>query len=215
MKIGRKSIEKEIVKELTARLTPLGWSLLKSDTNYFAKKYNEDIRWGFTFSLCNRCPYSCFFKVYIAYTKFTAMIKSLLMNTPEADFIQDIGLVSSKIPQKAPILSISELQEVPQFVDNLIDILNKSEQEFWLPYSNIENTINGFKQENHISWPVSNLSQFTAHMVCFGIENNRLDIVNMAKEKVKKLLETGNYERDRSFVISVINAAEKMYFCMK
>jgi hypothetical protein len=138
-----------------------------------------------------------------------------LTNTPEADFIQDVGLVSSKIPQKAPILSISELQEVPQFVDKLIDFLNKSEQEFWIPYSNIDNTISNFKQDNHIYWPVSNLSQFTAHMVCFGIENNRVDILNMAKEKAKKLLETGNYERDRNFVVSLINAAEKTYFCTK
>ena len=124
-------------------------------------------------------------------------------------------MVSSKIPQKAPILSISSLQETPQFVDKLIDILNKSEQEFWIPYSNIDNTISNFKQDNHIYWPVSNLSQFTAHMVCFGIEHNRVDILNMAKEKAKKLLETGNYERDRNFVISLINAAEKMYLCTK
>lgn len=51
MNTSRKSIEKEIVKELRSRLAPLGWSLLESDTNYFAKKYSEDIRWGFTFSL--------------------------------------------------------------------------------------------------------------------------------------------------------------------
>ena len=82
MNISRKSIEKEIVKELRLRLAPLGWSLLKSDTNYFAKKYSEDIRWGFTFSLYNKCPYSCFFKVYITYINYTAIIKDLLTNTP-------------------------------------------------------------------------------------------------------------------------------------
>ena len=215
MNISRKSIEKEIVKELRSRLAPLGWSLLESDTNYFAKKYSEDIRWGFTFSLYNKCPYSCFFKVYITYIKFTAMIKELLREFPKSDLIQDVGLVSSKIPQNAPILSISEFQDVPQFVDKLIDILNRSEQEFWIPYSNINNTISNFKQDNHVYWPVSNLSQFAAHMVCFGIEHNRVDIVNMAKEKAKKLLETGNYERDRNFVVSLINAAEKMYLCTK
>ena len=42
-----------------------------------------------------------------------------------------------------------------------------------------------------------------------------VDILNMAKEKAKKLLETGNYERDRNFVISLINAAEKTYLCTK
>ena len=52
-------------------------------------------------------------------------------------------------------------------------------------------------------------------MVCFGIEHNRVDILNMAKEKAKKLLETGNYERDRNFIVSLINAAEKMYLCTK
>ena len=52
-------------------------------------------------------------------------------------------------------------------------------------------------------------------MVCFGIEHNRVDIVNMAKEKAKRLLETGNYERDRNFIVSLINAAEKTYFYKK
>ena len=212
MNASRKSIEKKSVKELRLRLAQLGWGLLEPDTNYFAKQYSEDIRWGFTFSLYNRRPYSCFFKVYITYIKFTAMIKELLRDVPKSDLIQDVGLVSSKIPQNTPILSISELQDVPQFIDKLIDILNRSEQEFWIPYSNMDNTISKFKQDNHIYWPVSNLSQFTAHMVCFGIENNRVDIVNMAKEKAKRLLETGNYERDRNFVVSLINAAEKTYF---
>ena len=40
-------------------------------------------------------------------------------------------------------------------------------------------------------------------------------LANELKEKAKKLLETGNYERDRNFVVSLINAAEKMYLCTK
>jgi hypothetical protein len=203
-KVSRKSIEKEISKKLKLRLDSFGWSILKSDTNYFFKKYNEKTGWGFTFSLYNSGPYSCFFKGYIIYIKFTTIIKELLKDTPESDFLQ-VGLVSSKIPRNTRILSISTLEEVPNFVNEIISMLDKVEQEYWLHYSNIENTINEFKQNNHVFWPVSDLSQFVAHMIAYSIENNRKDIIKIVVEKAKQLLETGNYERDRNFVNTVIN----------
>ena len=207
-KNSRKTIEKGIVKELKLRLNSSGWILAKPDVNYFLRKYTEEVGWGFTFSLYNNGPYSCFYKVYVVYTKYTTLIKEILKGKPECDFMQEVGLVSSSIPQNIPILTISTLEEIPDFVDEMVKMINKSEQEYWLHYSDVENTVSEFKQSNHVFWPVSNLSQYIVHMVSYSIENNRADILKTAIVKAKELLNTGNYERDRNFVNTIINAIE-------
>ncbi len=209
-KVSRKQIEKFIVSELEERLNLLGWKLIEKDTNYFSKKYNEEIDWGFNFSLYNsKAPFSLFFKVYIHHIKYTKIINDLVTDFQNLNFFGGVRLWSSKIPKNKKIIHILNLSEVQNFVDNMIVIINKSEQEFWLPYSNIENTISEFRRTNHVFWPNSTLSSFVSYMIAYAIENNDKETIKFTIDRVNELLKTKIFERDRNFVEHIIKSVSK------
>lgn len=206
----RKSIEKEIVKELSSKVSPLGFFLKDKEINLFECK-KENVKYDFSFYLTEyRAPYSLFMKASITYLDLTKIINSLLEDTELKDYFQyGVGITKNdyKIIKDTSTMKISSIDETKSFTDKLYERIKKIKENFYLPHSNTQKQIETFQTETSSYWFNGIPSQNIAICVSQGFINKDNEIIKTALQKDPASLSerSQSYEKDKLLITILKN----------
>jgi hypothetical protein len=174
---NRKKIEKAIVKEISKKISQLGFKLVDKELNDF-ELVQDNVRWGLYFYLTNQSSYSLFCKADVMYFDLSQIISSLLVDTEwENTFSNRVGITDNdlRITKEKDLLKISDLEEVNNFSELFFERIKKIKENFWIPQSNPTSQMDSFKKQQVVHWVNGNFIQNVFLWISTGIKENNIE----------------------------------------
>jgi hypothetical protein len=181
---SRKTIEKEIVKTISSKISQFGFKLSDKEINLFDSIQNN-IKWELHFHLYNNSVYSLFCKAAVRYIELTQIIHDLLINTEfEGRLNCGVGIVEDelKIVKEKQSLKISNIEEVNDFSELFFERIIKIKEMFWIPQSDPNAQMESFKKTFH-HWINGDFIQNVALWISTGIRDNDINKIKFGIER--------------------------------
>lgn len=209
----KEAITDQLFQSLSVKLAHHGYFVANSDSEqYLLKKQVANCTWQITYSFSGEGPYSVMATGMVIYEDITNIIVNLLKETEFSNLNTLVGVSKwlAKISGDLNKINIRDLRDADLFYSTMSSIIELTEEQFFIPYSDIELSVKEFMKPLPWKWPNSSVFQCAAIVVGYGILKKDRILIGRGINIAEKTLLRPNYsQREEKYVRALKEALIK------